>query len=696
MMLFKRFLNFAVILAMTFSFAACGGDHGGDPDEPNGSDNGEVIKPDEDVPDPVGTISLAMRDASSGDTYLGNIHIKNENFRGSGVKFTSMGAVKGLGNVSYIPKNGWTDEIRVTPGEGYVAYDSYQDKYYRIYVVDYITSTAGGIIGADVKYQEPFKGVDEEIELAETALSFGEDGGSQALFFDNSRVVLFDIESDAPWCSAVKATNLNEPFLYNGVVITVEKTVMDGATANVTLTTPFGKTKVIKVTYAGHKVFTTVGDMSVLEDIPCEGGTFRVGVASNCVESLVCQSSEYWLSAYLENGSEQMRRKAASLTFVGGKPLTRGESVNDANDVHTLVITAAPNERGASREALVTVESLAGRNEYRATQLGNLYIRNDYGQQSCTFAANPGTGNHHQFTFTTSYPEDEIEYETDFKGREPWFDVQYSWGISSNIGVGEIYVFDVSVNTSEDVRTAEIIVRSKDGANSLVYTVTQEGAVYSVSVDGLYNSAYYVDKNEATYSLKVAGSAPDLSFISSAPDWITATYTAGNVVLRIKGSDKDRTATIKCNVGKGTFVVHQSKYAVGDNYSEKGIDGSIFKMENGVGYILKKLSGKYEWSKENIVTGCGKDGKANMEIIRSFPDWQNLYPAFAAVDALNVNGVTGWYLPGEGLLDKHVTYWTSTEYDSHRARCFSISYNGFIYEQKSTDMPVIAVHEFMW
>ena len=49
-----------------------------------------------------------------------------------------------------------------------------------------------------------------------------------------------------------------------------------------------------------------------------------------------------------------------------------------------------------------------------------------------------------------------------------------------------------------------------------------------------------------------------------------------------------------------------------------------------------------------------------MEAIKAIPRWKDLYPAFAAVEALNVNGATGWYLPA--VLE--MTYngsWSSTQ-----------------------------------
>lgn len=136
------------------------------------------IDPDKNVPDPIGTITLSMRDYNNGDTYLDNIfYIKNENFKGDNSYFASVGSIKGLGNVANIPTTGWASQVAVIPGHGYVAYNKWGDKkFYRIYVTDYITSTGGGIIGAEVKYQAPFKGKDEAIALDVQSLTIPMEG----------------------------------------------------------------------------------------------------------------------------------------------------------------------------------------------------------------------------------------------------------------------------------------------------------------------------------------------------------------------------------------------------------------------------------------------------------------------------------------------------------------------------------------
>lgn len=117
------------------------------------------------MPDPTGTVLLSMRndDGTSLDgLYIGN----DDNFHGNGWKIASMGKVRGLGNVASIPTSGWADRVAVVPGNGYVAHNYWSDEFVRIWVSDYISgATTGGVIGAEVKYQKPFRGLDEAISL---------------------------------------------------------------------------------------------------------------------------------------------------------------------------------------------------------------------------------------------------------------------------------------------------------------------------------------------------------------------------------------------------------------------------------------------------------------------------------------------------------------------------------------------------
>lgn len=138
---------------------------------------GNLNDPDEY---PEGVITLKMRNVDNGkthltlfaDTYNSYVYINSaNNFRCYDYSVYSMeicdAGAKKLGAVQKLPTTGWTKELAVIPGHCYVikCIQSYWDqsiqdyragepKYYKVYVVDYITSTGGGIIGAEVQYCE--------------------------------------------------------------------------------------------------------------------------------------------------------------------------------------------------------------------------------------------------------------------------------------------------------------------------------------------------------------------------------------------------------------------------------------------------------------------------------------------------------------------------------------------------------------
>ena len=119
--------------------------------------------------------------------------------------FVSLGKMKGLGNVTAIPQDGWNYSVAVNPGEGYVVrYKGYYDSqaiYARLYVVSEIAGTSGGIIGYTIKCQAPFVFAPK---FTESSLEFDADGNlTKELTFVNPTNVT--VKSYPDWCK-VQAT----------------------------------------------------------------------------------------------------------------------------------------------------------------------------------------------------------------------------------------------------------------------------------------------------------------------------------------------------------------------------------------------------------------------------------------------------------------------------------------------------------
>lgn len=78
----------------------------------------------------------------------------NNNLDAGWGEIVNVGPVAGWGNITEIPSIGWKQETAVTLGEGYVLRNV--NEYARLYVVEYIESSTGEIMGAKVKYECPF------------------------------------------------------------------------------------------------------------------------------------------------------------------------------------------------------------------------------------------------------------------------------------------------------------------------------------------------------------------------------------------------------------------------------------------------------------------------------------------------------------------------------------------------------------
>jgi hypothetical protein len=173
----KRFNFFLVSCFLATSMCLMVGcDDNDDPNDPNNA-----------VPDPPGTITANISDISkiesetmmeavaimikSSNNTIGAIAwYPPDNFLLAGnyydVSICNLGVMSGLGNITKIPTSGFTipsrqnASVACEAGHGYVVKMAKEDGsdsvYLRLYVVEPIVNTAGGIMGAKVKYQYPF------------------------------------------------------------------------------------------------------------------------------------------------------------------------------------------------------------------------------------------------------------------------------------------------------------------------------------------------------------------------------------------------------------------------------------------------------------------------------------------------------------------------------------------------------------
>ena len=199
------------------SFASCG------------DDDDNVVSPKNDGyqqtdilsnQDPEGTVTLNMNNGTKDNFYdLGSIckvrideanNFVGYSYQGyMGVpnypEFVAVGAVKGLSDVKTIPTNVWSKTVAVVPGTGYIVKRNdadFYNRYIRIYVVDYIVDTNGGIIGATIKYQAPFS---QTIKLDKSSLTFTSEASSQTV--NLTYPTTYSVSEKPDWCTITTNEN---------------------------------------------------------------------------------------------------------------------------------------------------------------------------------------------------------------------------------------------------------------------------------------------------------------------------------------------------------------------------------------------------------------------------------------------------------------------------------------------------------
>ena len=209
----KFFNKYFFLLCIAFGalfFSSCSKD-----DDAENDNGGVVINPDKNLPDPTGTVTLNIMIGDDENKRVdingfGTIQINSAyNFVGYdyNYSFVSLGKMKGLGNVTAIPQDGWNRSVAVNPGDGYVVRCKryYSDELYiyaRLYVVSEIAGTSGGVIGYTIKCQAPFVLAPK---FTESSIEFDADENlEKELTFVNPTNVT--VKSHPDWCK-VQATS---------------------------------------------------------------------------------------------------------------------------------------------------------------------------------------------------------------------------------------------------------------------------------------------------------------------------------------------------------------------------------------------------------------------------------------------------------------------------------------------------------
>jgi hypothetical protein len=107
------------------------------------------------------SLNVHFTSVTSSDPEFRDHYLLNGN---QGGEVVALGPVAGLGTIAAKPEAGWGPLASAEPGSGYVLRFKHARSFEadlpvthaRLYVVEWLTNTSGGIMGARVKYQMPF------------------------------------------------------------------------------------------------------------------------------------------------------------------------------------------------------------------------------------------------------------------------------------------------------------------------------------------------------------------------------------------------------------------------------------------------------------------------------------------------------------------------------------------------------------
>lgn len=682
----KHYFYFSLlaIAAMAVAATSCSKEEIDPPGTDPGSD------PTVQVPDPEGTITLSMRNDRG--TYLDNFYIDDaDNF--SGGYFVSLGEMKGLGNVTRIPKHGWSNKAAVVPGNGYVAYDSY-DGFYRLFVTSYTVNTMNEIIGADVKYQTPFYPT-EAIKLPLQALEFGQAGGSQNIVFDNENIVPFKVSSSADWCQVYTSSTLDYSFLTDGIIVTV--TPNEGAQREATVSITDGNNNVqeISIIQAGAEPYLSLSQDTL--SLPHTAGTpASIGIMTNYYyDDLTITSSADWCQATLNlYGGDMLARMNEQVRFKGKERVT--DKSNYGTSSYTLTVSASSDNNGETpREAIVTVASKDGTNRAELKVKQEMFI--SYIETETKSLEFDYTFGEELISITSNCSIEDLAINSDAE----WCTGELV-NTGESIGTTSIYYLYIRVetNSSGQERETQLHISSITSNASLTLNIKQ--APYNL---GLSQEEVSFDRQAQNVTITVNKDDNIPIDVTSDSDWATYSWNGNRLTIRVTanntGEDRIALLSLSANGLLQTFTVYQSRYMVGDDYNVDGVTGTVGILTGqNHGKIYCQLP-NYAWSTEEVLTGANSetDGEYNTNIILQIPGYETLYPAFKAVADLNVNGVTGWYLPAITELQElynnkiNIFYcWSSTEYNSTSAYHYVTSSRG--QKSKSRSYTIIAIKNF--
>lgn len=237
---FFHILSRFIITLLTVFVTACSSDS---------PENTEKTAPT--IPDPEETVTVSLYKNTGQNLDGMSVTVSDRLTSSNGCLFAHIGPVKGLGEITEIPRHGWTDSTPLRKGDGYVAYNpSYPHTFYRIYVSNSASDEMGTTTGFQFKYQKSFYGTDETLTLDRSEVSVPAEGGECVLTVTNSSVIPFTAATPDKWITLDDVEYSLDPakemVCYLHFKIAGSNST-DHATGSVTLKTFSGKSTVVTV-----------------------------------------------------------------------------------------------------------------------------------------------------------------------------------------------------------------------------------------------------------------------------------------------------------------------------------------------------------------------------------------------------------------------------------------------------------------
>ena len=266
-------------------------------------------------------------------------------------------------------------------------------------------------------------------------------------------------------------------------------------------------------------------------------------------------------------------------------------------------------------------------------------------------------------------------------------------------GAYTYYTIAAVDNETADSRTAKIVIKGEKGDISHSFVIRQAEGKLQVELDGKYldgSTTKYIGPGQYTLNYKIVGNLPFK--VKSNAEWCSVYQSGKNIAITISATDKNRSTSVEITGGKEPIILtyKQTKYYRNQHIDQSDRESPLIYIDFNTGQsALYKVLAQFRWSTQGIVTGATSltDGEANTTKIHSIPNWENLYPAFVAVDKLNTDSESGWYMPARDEFKLGIDkMWSSTESSQEHAYCITLY--SYYNDTKIWDNKVVAVKKF--